>query len=313
MCLRLKFYLNMKYILSTLGILGVLTLSLSLLSLDTIENASPTQIKTKSTLVKGINPNKDYFFSGEKVPVHNLDVRERLERELLSNSYANATIILNLKHANRYFPTIERILAENNIPEDFKYLAVAESNFRQGTSSAGAKGFWQFMPATAKGYGLEVNSNIDERMNLEKATYAACRLLQDYKNKFGTWTLAAAAYNIGEGKLQDELRSQMVDSYYDLNLYQETLRYIFRVMAFKEIMSHPEDYGYNLNSEDMYLPLNDILDQKQVNNSIPNLVEFAKENGTTLRQLRVYNPWLLGNSLENSSGKVYVIKYPKVG
>ena len=284
----------MKYILSTLGILGVLTLSLSLLSLDTIENASPTQIKTKSTLVKGINPNKDYFFSGEKVPVHNLDVRERLERELLSNSYANATIILNLKHANRYFPTIERILAENNIPEDFKYLAVAESNFRQGTSSAGAKGFWQFMPATAKGYGLEVNSNIDERMNLEKATYAACRLLQDYKNKFGTWTLAAAAYNIGEGKLQDELRSQ-------------------RVMAFKEIMSHPEDYGYNLNSEDMYLPLNDILDQKQVNNSIPNLVEFAKENGTTLRQLRVYNPWLLGNSLENSSGKVYVIKYPKVG
>ncbi|MBL0292720.1 MAG: lytic transglycosylase domain-containing protein [Saprospiraceae bacterium] len=303
----------MKYILSTLGILGVLTLSLSLLSLDTIENASPTQIKTKSTLVKGINPNKDYFFSGEKVPVHNLDVRERLERELLSNSYANATIILNLKHANRYFPTIERILAENNIPEDFKYLAVAESNFRQGTSSAGAKGFWQFMPATAKGYGLEVNSNIDERMNLEKATYAACRLLQDYKNKFGTWTLAAAAYNIGEGKLQDELRSQMVDSYYDLNLYQETLRYIFRVMAFKEIMSHPEDYGYNLNSEDMYLPLNDILDQKQVNNSIPNLVEFAKENGTTLRQLRVYNPWLLGNSLENSSGKVYVIKYPKVG
>ena len=313
MCLRLKFYLNIKYILSTLGILGVLTLSLSLLSLDTIENASPTQIKTKSTLVKGINPNKDYFFSGEKVPVHNLDVRERLERELLSNSYANATIILNLKHANRYFPTIERILAENNIPEDFKYLAVAESNFRQGTSSAGAKGFWQFMPATAKGYGLEVNSNIDERMNLEKATYAACRLLQDYKNKFGTWTLAAAAYNIGEGKLQDELRSQMVDSYYDLNLYQETLRYIFRVMAFKEIMSHPEDYGYNLNSEDMYLPLNDILDQKQVNNSIPNLVEFAKENGTTLRQLRVYNPWLLGNSLENSSGKVYVIKYPKVG
>ena len=313
MCLRLKFYLNMKYILSTLGILGVLTLSLSLLSLDTIDNASPTQIKTKSTLVKGINPNKDYFFSGEKVPVHNLDVRERLERELLSNSYANATIILNLKHANRYFPTIERILAENNIPEDFKYLAVAESNFRQGTSSAGAKGFWQFMPATAKGYGLEVNSNIDERMNLEKATYAACRLLQDYKNKFGTWTLAAAAYNIGEGKLQDELRSQMVDSYYDLNLYQETLRYIFRVMAFKEIMSHPEDYGYNLNSEDMYLPLNDILDQKQVNNSIPNLVEFAKENGTTLRQLRVYNPWLLGNSLENSSGKVYVIKYPKVG
>ena len=303
----------MKYILSTLGILGVLTLSLSLLSLDTIENASPTQIKTKSTLVKGINPNKDYFFSGEKVPVHNLDVRERLERELLSNSYANATIILNLKHANRYFPTIERILAENNIPEDVKYLAVAESNFRQGTSSAGAKGFWQFMPATAKGYGLEVNSNIDERMNLEKATYAACRLLQDYKNKFGTWTLAAAAYNIGEGKLQDELRSQMVDSYYDLNLYQETLRYIFRVMAFKEIMSHPEDYGYNLNSEDMYLPLNDILDQKQVNNSIPNLVEFAKENGTTLRQLRVYNPWLLGNSLENSSGKVYVIKYPKVG
>ncbi len=313
MCLRLKFYLNMKYILSTLGILGVLTLSLSLLSLDTIENASPTQIKTKSTLVKGINPNKDYFFSGEKVPVHNLDVRERLERELLSNSYANATIILNLKHANRYFPTIERILAENNIPEDFKYLAVAESNFRQGTSSAGAKGFWQFMPATAKGYGLEVNSNIDERMNLEKATYAACRLLQDYKNKFGTWTLAAAAYNIGEGKLQDELRSQRVDSYYDLNLYQETLRYIFRVMAFKEIMSHPEDYGYNLNSEDMYLPLNDILDQKQVNNSISNLVEFAKENGTTLRQLRVYNPWLLGNSLENSSGKVYVIKYPKVG
>jgi membrane-bound lytic murein transglycosylase D len=303
----------MKYILSTLGILGVLTLSLSLLSLDTIKNASPTQPKAKTTLIKGINPNKDYFFSGEKVPVHNLDVRERLERELLSNSYANATIILNLKHANRYFPTIERILAENNIPEDFKYLAVAESNFRQGTSSAGAKGFWQFMPSTAKGYGLEVNSNIDERMNLEKATYAACRLLQDYKNKFGTWTLAAAAYNIGEGKLQDELRSQRVDSYYDLNLYQETLRYLFRVMAFKEIMSHPEDYGYNLNSEDMYLPLNDILDQKQVNNSISNLVEFAKENGTTLRQLRVYNPWLLGNSLENSSGKVYVIKYPKVG
>lgn len=189
--------------------------------------------------VIGFDLNREFSFAGEAIPSNNFDARERLDRELLINSYLQASTLLNIKHANRYFPIIEPILARNGIPDDFKYLSVAESNLRMATSSAGAKGIWQFIEASAEGFGLEVNSEVDERFNVEKSTEAACQFLKHLKEKYGSWTLAAAAYNNGPAIITRKLEEQQVDNYYDLNLNEETSRYVFRIIAIKEIMKDP--------------------------------------------------------------------------
>ena len=254
-------------------------------------------------MIKGFN------FAGEEVPIENFDVYERLDRELLRNAYYHSSTILALKRANRYFPVIEKILAENGIPQDFKYLAVAESDLSNAVSPAGAKGVWQFLKTTGKAYGLESNNEIEERYHLEKSTKAACDYLQSLKNKFGTWTMAAAAYNMGETKLKKEKNIQRTDNYFDLNLNQETSRYVFRILAIKEILSNPEEYGFLIDEKDKYAPL-DNFKTIEIEGSVENWGDFAIEHGTTYRMLKVFNPWLVSSSLTNKYKKTYEIRVP---
>ena len=258
----------------------------------------------------GIVPDKEYSFAGEPVPLDNFDARERLDRELVTNTYLQSSNVLNLKKANRYFPMIEAALAKHGIPEDFKYLSVAESNLHMATSSAGAKGIWQFMEASGEGYGLEVNGEVDERFHPEKSTEAACKFLLHLKEKFGSWTLAAAAYNMGPAGLSKQLTQQQVDNYYDLHLNAETSRYVFRIIAIKEIMQNPERFGVVLEEEYLYAPMSEYY-ALPISGPVPNLTTLAKNNGTTYRMLKVYNPWLLTNTLTNRYGKRYEIKLPK--
>ena len=211
----------------------------------------------------------------------------------------------------RYFPIMEPILKEHGIPDDFKYLAVAESNLSNASSPAGAKGFWQFMKGTGKDYGLEINSEVDERYHLEKSTKAACKFLNKLKDRHGTWALAAAAYNSGSSRVSGNLKSQKETSYYDLNMNQETSRYLFRIIALKEILSNPANFGFQLNSEDLYPPLTDysIVD---FNEPVPSWADFAKQYGISYRMLKVYNPWILDSSFRNVSGsKTYGVKIPR--
>ncbi len=260
--------------------------------------------------VPHVDADGDYWFAGERVPVENFDVRERLERELILNAYRHSSTILNLKNSARFFPVIEKILKENGVPDDFKYVAVAESDFRNATSPAGAKGIWQFMEGTAEDYGLEVSGDVDERLHLEKATRAACQYLKKYKERFGSWTLTAAAYNMGARGLSNEMENQKFDNFYDLNLNDETNRYIFRIVAIKEVLEHPEKYGFDLRKEQFYPPL-DKFALVTVDTSIGSLGDFAKQFGISYRMLKLYNPWLRDWKLSNPKGKTYDIKIPK--
>ncbi len=252
----------------------------------------------------------DFWFAGERIPLENFDVRERLERELIVNSYRHSTTILNLKNSARYFPVMEKILKENGLPDDFKYLAVAESDLRNASSPAGAKGIWQFMEGTAGEYGMEVNKEVDERLHLEKSTRAACQYLKKYKERLGSWALVAAAYNMGPTGLRNEMETQKSNNFFDLNLNEETNRYIFRLVAIKHVMEHPELYGFDMKNEQMYPPLDNYA-LVTVDSSIANLGDFAKQYGVSYRMLKVFNPWLKGSSLTNSKRKVYDIKIPK--
>ncbi len=259
-------------------------------------------------VIKPVNLNKSFDFAGEPIPMDNFDARERLDRELIVNSYRHGSTILNLKKAYRFFPLIESILAEHGVPNDFKFVAVAESDLSNATSPAGAKGFWQFMRGTARDYGLEISTTVDERYHLEKATHAACKHILKLKEQFGSWTLAAAAYNFGQTRLKKEVQTQRANNFYELNLNQETSRYLFRLVAFKEIMNYPQEYGFNL-GEEVYQPLSDFA-VLEVNTPIDNLGDFANKYGTSYRMLKLYNPWLLKDYLANNSKKTYWIKIP---
>lgn len=233
---------------------------------------------------------------------------ERLDRELSVNSYWEANTLINLKSSLRYFSVIEPILARYGVPDDFKYMAVAESNLRNEVSSAGAKGIWQFLESTAEYYGLEISTEVDERYHLEKSTEAACKYLKEYYDQFGNWTLSAAAYNMGAPRLAKYLEEQKAQSYYDLNLNSETSRYVFRVIAMKEIMRNPVSYGFYLDTEDLYQPLNYSI--VTVEEAVLSWGEFAVAHGTTYRMLKVFNPWLITNSLTNKDKKKYEVKIP---
>lgn len=252
---------------------------------------------------------KEIDFCGEKTPMNQQDIKERLDKELHKNVYYQSNGLLIFKRANRYFPIIEPILKKEGVPDDFKYLAVIESTLENVTSPAGAKGIWQFMKGTAKEYGLEVNKNVDERYNVEKATVMAARYLKDVKTKFGSWTLAAAAYNAGSKRIQENLDKQLVKNYYDLLLNNETARYVFRILAIKTIITHPKKYGFEFSQEDLY-PIQQYKKIK-ITERIDNLAEFAKKQGINYKLLKLYNPWLLQNKLKNKSGKTYYIKIPK--
>ncbi|HEY0045872.1 MAG TPA: lytic transglycosylase domain-containing protein [Flavobacterium sp.] len=250
-------------------------------------------------------------FAGEAAPLHIYDVKERFERELLVNANLDATTLLIIKRANRAFPIMEPILAQYGVPDDFKYLAVIESGLVNAVSPAGARGVWQFMPETAKEKGMEVSATVDERYHLEKSTIAACKYLVAAKERFGNWTMAAASYNGGITGVNRQIEFQKVNNYYDLLLTDETARYVFRILALKEIMRNPAVYGFNLKPEELYqnLPVRKI----EIDSSIEDLADFALKQGINYKILKNHNPWLRERKLSNVSGKRYEIEIPTSG
>lgn len=207
-----------------------------------------------------------------------------------------------------YFPIIEPILKEYGVPDDFKYLALAESGFMNVVSPAGATGFWQIMKATGREYGLEINDNIDERYHVEKATRVACQYFLNSKERFGSWTLAAAAYNAGNAGINRQLERQEVSDYYDLLLVEETSRYVFRILALKEVVGNYEAYGFKIEDHHLYQLAK--TKEIEVDSAITNLARFAKDYGISYKTLKRYNPWLRDKNLQNNSRRLYQITIP---
>lgn len=268
----------------------------------------PTSNTSETYQIKALKIPNDLNFSGERIPLEKKDIRERIDKELLVNTYWQSNALLLIKRSHKFFPIIEPILKKHGIPNDFKYLAVIESGLENVTSPAGAKGFWQLMPHTAKERGLEVNNNVDERYHIEKATEAACEYLLKSKEIFGNWTLAAAAYNAGNRGISRNLEKQEVTDYYDLLLSDETQRYLPRIIAIKEILSNPAYYGFQFEKEDLYnLTQTKIV---RVDTVIHNIAQFAKQMNCSYKDIKLHNPWLRENKLNNKSRKEYFIKIP---
>lgn len=248
-------------------------------------------------------------FCGERVPLDRFYVREALERELMVNVYRHASTILLLKRTSRWFPVMEPIMQKNKLPKDFVYLAMIESDLTNAVSPSKAVGFWQFLEGTGKQYNLEINKEVDRRYDQEMETQAACDFLKDLYRRFNSWTLAAAAYNCGGGRISRTIEEQQVQSYYDMLLPTETERYVYRILAFKLITENPKKYGFQISDDGWYQPL----DYKTVTvtESIEDLATFAVSQGTNLKMLKYYNPWLRSNTLTISEGNSYVIKLPR--
>lgn len=248
-------------------------------------------------------------FDGETIDLRRYDRHERMDRELMAFTYMHSSTLLMLKRANRYFPIIEPILKANGIPDDFKYLMVIESNLNPlARSPSGAAGLWQIMPATGRELGLEVNENIDERYHIEKATKAACKYFKQAYAKYGDWISVSAAYNAGQGRISSQLDKQLADHAMDLWLVEETSRYMFRLLAVKEVFGNPQRFGFLLKREHLYPQI--AYTEKTVNSGIDSLSEYARRQGVTYAQLRDANPWLREPALKNKSGKTYVIHIP---
>ncbi|RZJ68395.1 MAG: lytic transglycosylase domain-containing protein [Flavobacterium sp.] len=287
-----------------------LAASVVLVSGVMIHAVSDSTITAKTDVKEHYFPT-DIDFAGEKTPLQITDVRERFDRELLVNANLDASTLLIIKRAHRAFPVIEPILKKFNVPDDFKYLAVIESGLVNAVSPAGARGVWQFMPETGKERGLEVNDVVDERYHLEKSTEAACKYLLDAKAKFGSWTLAAASYNGGFGGVNKQITFQGVTNYYDLLLTEETSRYVFRILALKEIMKNPAKYNFTIVPAEMYAPIP--VKTVEVIMPIDDLATFAKTQGINYKILKLHNPWLRDRKLSNPAGKKYVLEIPTSG
>ncbi len=286
-------------------VIGVVITSVKINAEDHGSNA---ELSTLPQIIEPVVLDKVFDFAGEIMP-ENIDTRARLDRELLVNAYWQSSTLLNIKASNRYFPVIERILSEEGVPNDFKYLAVAESNLRNVVSSANAKGFWQIRKLAAKEMGLEVNDQVDERYHLEKSTRAACRYLKQLHGRFGSWTNAAAAYNMGPTNLSRTLKKQGEDTYYNLNLGEETGRYVFRLIAIKEILGQPETFGFYIEPSEKYPPIENYYNVA-VEESVDSWSAFAKQHGTTYRMLKIYNPWLRDTDLTVIKNK-YTVRIPR--
>ena len=292
---------------------------LGMLLMNAIQQDKAITPETKKNTTKTENDYNVYaldvpetlHFAGEKVPLHLPDIKERMDRELLVNTYWQSNGLLLFKRANKYFPIIEPILKEYGIPDDFKYLAVIESGLQNVTSPAGARGFWQIMKATGRENGMEINDNVDERFHLEKATRVACKYLLASKERFGDWTSAAAAYNAGNAGIGRRMEEQQVDSYYDLLLGEETGRYIFRVVALKEIFTNAKKYGFNFNEKHLYTHIPTY--KVEVDTVITDMASFAKKFDINYKILKIHNPWLRENKLNNSSRTLYEIEIPQKG
>jgi len=295
-----------NWIKKSLTVTGIIATGI-LFSQFTGEGTNYTSVDVKNHVYLPNNLN----FCDEKVPLSIIDVKERLDREMTVNINLHSGTTLIIKRANRYFPIIEPILKKNGIPDDFKYLAVIESALTNATSSAGAKGFWQFMPETAKEYNLEVTESIDERYNVEKATEAACKYLKKSYAKFGNWTLVAASYNRGMAGMQKSIDAQGVNDYYDLLLTEETSRYVFRILALKEIMQNSSKYGFQLPKDVLYSPIK--TKEITINEDIPDLAKYALEQGINYKILKLHNPWMRDTYLSITPEKEYIIQIPTEG
>ncbi len=254
---------------------------------------------------------KNMQFAEEKVPLYDFTVIESMERELIVNTYFHSQTILMHKRANRWLPMIEKILKKNGVPDDFKYIALIESNLANSISPKGATGFWQFMEGAAKQYGLEINDEVDERYHVEKATEAACKYIKEAYRTLGNWTLAAGSYNVGIDGMKKQMEKQKTTSYYDLSLNEETARYIFRILAVKEIISNPKNYGYQLRKKDLYPALESR--KIKIDSSITDLAGFAQKQNVSYKILKYFNPWLRKSILTNKDKKTYQIDIPKPG
>jgi hypothetical protein len=250
-------------------------------------------------------------FAGEKMPLDNFDTRESLDREILTSAYRHSSTIMIIKRANRYLPVIENILKMNNIPDDFKYLVAAESEYSNMVSPAGATGFWQIMSETGKEEGMEINNIVDERYHLERSTQFACDYFRKSYQKYGNWTLTAASYNGGRAALDEQIRIQQQNNYYDLLLSEETARYIFRAVAYKLVITDPEAFGFTLDKSDLYPVLNYY--EVKVDTAVTDFSVFAKQMGTNYKMLKYLNPWLRKPYLTPKPNKVYLIKIPAEG
>ena len=312
----------MKAVLGGIGI-GLVFLLGWLILLSTHEQASiPTVDErvekttapdtTTRALPQRVHPmdlHGPFSFAGQPLALESFDVRERLDLELMRNAYFHRNTLLLLKRRRRFFPTIERILRQEGLPDDLKFLAVAESGLANVRSPAGAHGVWQFMAPTARAFGLEVTDEVDERLDLEKSTRAAAAYLHDYYRQFGDWHKVAAAYNMGGPNLKRWLDRQRAEELTDLDINGETMQYLFRIVAIKAILQQPEKFGYYLSPKDEY-PALDHYRTVSITNSVPNLGDLARAEGTTYRLLKVYNPWLVSGSLTIRPGKRYEVRIP---
>ena len=305
----------MKKHIPLIATIVVLLSIMSIFSFSSKEHAENISVlnslKEKYTIFAIPKPSSTIYFANERVPLENPDIWERYDKELLKNTYWQSNTLLLHKRAAKYFPVIEPILKKNNLPDDFKYLALIESGLENVTSPAGAKGFWQIMKSTAKEFHLEVNSEVDERYHIEKSTQAACDFLNSAKEKFGSWTLAAAAYNMGRSGLLQQMNRQKSYTYYDLLLNNETSRYVFRILAIKEIIENPKKYGFQFRTEDLYknIPTYEVM----VDTSISSWADFSKEYGINYKILKLHNPWLRESYLTNKLKKKYYIEIPQKG
>lgn len=307
---------HIKNILAAIGLVVVIgTLIFAVQSNTAEQEETKAEVSDKHVAdgyqISAIAIPEDLNFAGESVPIQDPEILERVDREFLVNTYWQSNALLLMKRANKYFPIIEPILAKNGIPDDFKYLAVAESGLQNVVSPAGATGFWQIMKATGKEYGLEVNANVDERYHIEKATQVACDYLKKWKERFGSWTLTAAAYNAGPGGIQKYMGIQKADDYYDLLLGEETGRYVFRIMAIKEIISNPDTYGFAVDKDDLYeaVPTFSV----EVDTAVTSWADFAHLYEINYKVLKRHNPWLREPHLNNGSRKKYVVEIPNKG
>lgn len=257
-------------------------------------------------MVYSVSVEGELTFAGERVPLEDPDVRERLERELQLNVYWHSSTLQAMKQANRYFGDIEKILKEKGIPSDFKYLALAESGLKNETSPAGATGFWQLLKPTAKAYGLEVNDFVDERYHPEKSTEAACKYLLEAKQKLGNWTIAAASYNLGIPAMEKRIKDQRTNNYYEMFFNQETSRYIFRILAMKIIFSNPQHAGFFLKGKELYQPYRYTI--VEVDTPITNIADFAAGFGLKYKHIKILNPWMRDAFLPNKERRKYEIK-----
>jgi hypothetical protein len=306
--------INRKTILTAFVLAGTIFVILSIAQSFNGFNDKPVGLRQATdTLynIRSFNLPDDVTFAGEKMPLDNFDTRESLEREILTSAYRHSSTILIIMRANRYLPLIEKILRKNNVPDDFKYLVAAESEYSNMVSPAGATGFWQIMPETGREEGMEINTVVDERYDVEKSTQFACDYFLRSYEKYGNWTLAAASYNGGRNGIDEQIDIQHERNYYDLLLTEETARYIFRAVAYKLIISDPQNYGFKMTKKDLFPELKYY--EVKVDTSITDFSEFAKKFGTNYKMLKILNPWLRKPYLNPKPHKEYQIKIPSEG